>query len=123
MAGRNWRGVKVSQVLPIWTTAKADMNTAMVSAVMSRLGVTNVSSYLRRFAIPNVLCAIVGAVLGAGYNGFFGFVTGALLGIAAPAALIFLAVTVLHAAAYLAIFWAAWVALYYLIRWLFYSAF
>ncbi len=77
----------------------------------------HVSSYLRRFAIPNVLCALIGAGIGLSQGGFLGLASGVVLGIAAPVALIWLAVTVVHAAAYLVIFSAVWAALYYLIRW------
>lgn len=113
---------QAANFLPIWTSANADINTAIFISTMHRLGIISMSDYLRRWAILNILCALVGAAIGLTYGGFLGLASGVVLGIATPAALIWLAVTLLHAAAYLAIFCAVWVAFFYVIRWLFYSA-
>ena len=120
MAGRkpSLRGPKLSQVLPVWTSANADLNTAIFLSFMQRLGVHDISSYLRRFAIPNFLCAVIGAAIGAFHSGFWGLIVGALLGLATPAALIWLAVTLVHVAAYLAVFCAAWAVIFYVARWI-----
>lgn len=113
---------QAANFLPIWTSASTDINTAIFISTMHRLGIISMSDYLRRWAILNILCALIGAAIGLTYGGFLGLVAGALLGIATPAAVIWLAVTVVHAAAYLAIFCSVWVAFFYVIRWLFSSA-
>lgn len=43
---------------------------------------------------------------------------GALLGLAAPAALIWLVITLIHIAAYLFVFCAVWVVIFYGLMWL-----
>lgn len=117
------RGPKISQFLPIWTTANADLNTAIFVSCMQRLGITSLSSYLRKFELPILLCALVGAGIGAFQSGFWGLIVGALLGLATPAALIWLAVTLVHIAVYLAVFCAAWLAIFCVIYWLLFSGF
>ena len=127
--GQKFRGSKIhiskfrlSQVLPIYTPANGELNTAMFLSFMHRLGIDSFSSYLRKFAIPNSICALVGAGIGLAYSGISGLIVGALLGVATPAALIWLAVTLVHVAAYLAIFCLAWAVIFAVARWLLYSA-
>ena len=112
------RGSKISRVLPIWTVENADLNTAIFVSCMQRLGINSLPSYLRKFAIPVLLCALVGAGVGTFHSGVSGLIVGALLGLATPAALIWLAVTLVHVAAYLAVFCAAWAVIFYVARWI-----
>lgn len=115
--------IRVRDILPIWTSANTDLNTAMFVSYMQGLGITGVSSYLRTLAIPVVLCVLAGACTGAIHSGGNGMFVGALLGLAAPAALIWLVITLIHIASYLIAVCAVWVVIFYVARWLFRSAF
>jgi hypothetical protein len=111
--------VRVSAVLPICTTAKANLNTAMFVSYLQGLGITGIRSYLRKLGVPVVLCVLAGASAGAIHSGVNGLFVGSLMGLAAPAALIWLVITLIHFACYLIVFCAAWVLIFYVARWLF----
>ena len=115
--------IKVEDILPICTSAKANLNTAMFVSYLQGLGITGIPSYLRKLAIPIVLCVLAGACAGAIHSGGNGMLVGTLLGIATPAALIWLAITLIHIASYLIALCAVWVVLFYVVRWFFRSAF
>ena len=104
--------------MPIWTSANASQNNDIVALHMQDMGITSVSSYLRMLAIQVILCAFIGLCVGAYRNGVQGALVGTLLGLATPAALIWLAITVVHIAIYLITFCAVWVVIFYLARWL-----
>jgi hypothetical protein len=123
-AGRSiLSNIRVRDVLPIWTSANTNLNTAMFVSYLQGLGITGISSYLRKLAIPVVLCVLVVACAGAIHRGGNGMVVGALLGIATPAALIWLVITLIHMASYLIAVCAAWVVIFYVVRWFFRSGF
>ena len=115
--------IKVGDILPIWTSANANLNTAMFVSYLQGFGITGIPSYLRKLAIPVFICVLVGAFAGAIHSGGNGMLVGALLGIATPAALIWLAITLLHIASYLIALCAVWVVLFYVVRWFFLSGF
>jgi hypothetical protein len=115
--------VRVRDVLPIWTSGNTNLNTAMFVSYLQGLGITGISSYLRKLAIPVVLCVLVGACAGATHSGGNGMFVGALLGLATPAALIWLVITLIHMASYLIAVCAAWVVIFYVVRWFFRSGF
>ena len=115
--------IRVRDVLPIWTSANTNLNTAMFVSYLQGLGITSVPSYLRKLAIPIVLCVLAGACAGAIHSGVSGMFVGALLGLATPAALIWLVITLIHMAVYLIAFCAAWVVIFYVVCWLFSSGF
>ena len=115
--------IKVEDILPICTSAKANLNTAMFISYLQGLGITGIPSYLRKLAVPLVFCVLVGACAGALHSGINGMFVGSVLGLATPAALIWLVVTLIHAAVYLIVFCAAWVVIFYVVRWIFRSAF
>ena len=115
--------IRVNAVLPICTSAKADLNTVMFVSYLQGMGITGISSYLRKLAVPVVLCVLVGASAGAIHSGVNGMFVGSLVGLAAPAALIWLVITLIHMAVYLIAFCAAWVVIFYVVRWLFSSGF
>ena len=94
----------------------------MFLSLMHRLGIDSFSGYLRKFAIPNSICALVGAGIGVFQSGVSGLIVGALLGVATPGALIWLAVTLVHVAVYLAIFFLAWAVIFAVARWLLFNA-
>ena len=115
--------VRVNNVLPIWTSANTGLNTAMFVSYLQGLGITGIPSYVRKLAIPVVLCVLVGACAGAIHSGVSGMFVGALLGLATPAALIWLVITLFHMASYLIAVCAAWVVIFYVVRWFFRSGF
>ena len=115
--------VRVSAILPICTLAKANANTAMFASYLQGLGITGIPSYLRKLAVPVVLCVLAGACAGAIHSGVNGLFVGALLSLAAPAALIWLVITLIHFACYLIAFCAAWLLIFIAARWLFSSGF
>jgi uncharacterized membrane protein (UPF0136 family) len=108
-SGRStFSNLRVKDVLPIWTSANSNLNTAMFVSYLQGLGITGIPSYLRKLAI---------------HSGVSGMFVGALLGLATPAALIWLVITLIHMAIYLIAFCAAWVVIFYVVRWLFSSGF
>jgi hypothetical protein len=115
--------IQVRDILPIWTSANTDLNTAIFVSYMHGLGITSIPSYLRKLAIPIVLCVLVGACAGAIHSGVNGMLVGSLLGLATPAALIWLLITLIHVACFLIAFCAVWVVIFYVARWFFSSAF
>jgi hypothetical protein len=123
-AGRSiLSNIRVRDVLPIWTSANANLNTAMFVSYLHGLGITGISSYLRKLAIPVVLSVLVGVCAGAIHSGGDGMFVGALLGVATPAALIWLVITLIHMASYLIAVCAAWVVIFCVVRWFFRSGF
>ena len=115
--------IRVRDVLPIWTSANAELNTAMFVSYLQGLGITDFPSYLRKLAIPIFICVLLGAFAGAIHSGINGMFVGCVLGLATPAALIWLVVTLIHTAIYLIVFCAAWVVIFYVVRWFFWSGF
>jgi len=113
----------VSHALPLWTLANPSIGNAIFVMCMQVMGVASVSDYLRRFAFLVFPCALLSASFGASSGGVLGLIAGIFVGLAAPVALLWLAITVIHVATYLAIFCAGWVVLFYLARWLFWSGF
>ena len=95
----------------------------MFVSYLQGLGITGIPSYLRRLAIPIFICVLVGAFAGAIHSGGNGLLVGALLGLTTPAALIWLGITLIHIASYLIVFCAAWVMIFYVVRWFLLSGF
>ena len=114
----SWRKVKPSQVLPLWTPAHSDTANLITQSVFHKLGITDIPSYWRKLRGVIVLSVLVCACVGASNYGLKGVFLGGLLGIAAPAAAIFLAVVVVLAAILLGVYCIAWVAIYYIACWL-----
>ena len=115
--------IKVEDILPICTSTKANLNTAIFISYLQGLGITDFPSYLRKLAILIFICVLVGAFAGAIHSGINGMSVGSVLGLATPAALIWLVVTLIHTAIYLIVFCAAWVVIFYVVRWFFWSAY
>jgi hypothetical protein len=114
----SWRKLKPSQVLPLWTPAHSDTANLITQSVFYKLGITDLPSYWHKLQGAIVLSVIVCACIGASNYGFKGVFLGGLLGIAAPAAAIFLAVVVVLAAILLGVYCLAWIAIYYVACWL-----
>ena len=95
------RKVKPSDILPIWTTTHTDTANLVFSLAMERVGVTDIPSYFRKLPISIILCAFIGACIGLAMHGIEGFVVGTLVGMAAPAVLIWAVIGLFMIAAYL----------------------
>jgi len=114
--GSYGRKVKPSDILPIWTTSHTDTANLVFSLAMERVGVIDIPSYFRKLPISITLCAVVGACIGLGMHGFEGFFVGILVGMAAPAVLIWAVITLYMIALYLIgytvgmalVLWLAW---------------
>ncbi len=114
----SWRQLKPSQVLPLWTPAHSDTANLITQSVFYKLGITDLPSYWHKLQGAIVLSVIICACIGASNYGLKGVFLGGLLGIAAPAAAIFLAVVVVLAAILLGVYCLAWIAIYYVACWL-----
>ena len=110
----SWRKVKPSQVLPLWTAAHSNTANLVAQSVFHKLGITDIPSYWHKLKGVIVLSAIICAGIGASNYGLKGVLLGGLLGIAAPAVAIFLAVVIVLAAILLGVYCLAWVAIYYI---------
>jgi len=97
--------LRISQVLP---PVQPQLSNQLAIALLERFGITDLSSYLRLWRIPIALCVIAGASVGAFKAGLNGFALGGVLGVAAPAGLLWLGVVLVHAAIVLAIYFACW---------------
>ena len=114
----SWRQLKPSQVLPLWTPAHSDTANLITQSVFYKLGITDLPSYWHKLQGAIVLSVIICACIGASNYGLKGVFLGGLLGIAAPAAAIFLAVVVVLAAILLGVYCLAWIGIYYVACWL-----
>lgn len=111
------RKVHLAEVLPIWTTAHSSMVNLVFQALLLKLGITDVSSYFRKLRIPIAICVVVCALVGASMYGLKGFFLGGLLGMIAPAALLWLGVMLVGAAIFMAIYVAVWAVILSFLWW------
>jgi hypothetical protein len=105
---QSWRNLKPSQVLPIWTTANSNTANLVAQELFAHLGVVSVRSYFQQLGVAIVICVIVGAGIGASSYDTRGLLVGALLGLAAPAALIWLGTVLTLIVIFLAVYCAVW---------------
>lgn len=106
------------QVLPAWTTANTETVNLVFLSMLERFGITDVPSYFRQLRIPIVISAIVCGCFGASGHGIGGLLIGALLGLIAPAALLWLGVVLIGITIYLAVYFAAWAVILCILWWL-----
>ena len=115
MARRNLNAAR--HFFPIWTTAQtATVNLAFM-ALLEWMGVRDIPSYFRQLRIPVAISVFLCAWYGAATYGIPGFVIGGLLGLSAPAALLFLAVLLVGVFIFLAIYAIAMAAVFYVLWW------
>ncbi|MBK9440716.1 MAG: hypothetical protein IPN53_05115 [Comamonadaceae bacterium] len=114
------RKPKLSQVLPIWTSDNATAANLFFQMLLDLIGITDIHSYIQKWRIPIVISVIVCAFIGAANGGLRGFVIGGLLGIVAPVALLWLGVMLTLIAMYLAIYFAAWAVIVWILWALFF---
>ena len=99
---------KVSDYLPIWTEHHTKNTLLMAELTFKDLGVTDVCSYLHKFAIPIAFCSVTGLGLGVHHWGLPGAVLGVAAGVVAPAALIYVVLALVYVAFLLITFVAVW---------------
>jgi hypothetical protein len=107
----SWRQLKPSQVLPIWTTANSNAANLVVQEVFAHLGITDIRTYFHQLRVAVVISVIVCVVVGVPNYGLKGVVLGGVLGLAAPAAAIWLGVMLALIAIFMAIYCAACIAI------------
>jgi hypothetical protein len=117
----SWRTLKPSQVLPIWTTANSNAANLVAKELLAHLGVTDIRSYWHQLRIPIAISVIVCTLVGASNYGLKGVFLGGLLGLAAPAALLLLGVTLVVVVIYLAIYCFVWAVILCVLWWLLHS--
>jgi hypothetical protein len=100
--------LKVSDVIPYWTSKQIDTNEMLVQASLQSLGIYDLGSYWRKLWPILVICTVLGALIGAGIKGPSGLVIGAVLGFVTPAGLVALVVTVMHFLVYLSAYLFVW---------------
>jgi len=88
---------------------------------MERFDITDVRSYFQKWRIPIAISVVVCACSGAASDGLKGFVIGGLLGIVAPIALLWLGVMLALITLFLAIYFAAWAVILWILWWLLHS--
>lgn len=102
-----------SDAVPRWSQAQTDTTNLMARMLFEKLGITDLKSYFEKLLPAIVVCVVLGAAIGAYVDGLSGFFWWGLSGIAAPAALIWLAVVVPYVLLYVALIFAAWFLLFY----------
>lgn len=115
------RKLRLRQLVPVWDPSMTQMNNALVVQVLNRLGITDIGSYFSKLWPMVAMGVVVCGVGGATNYGMQGLLIGAVAGLAAPAVVIWLAITLFHIAVHLFVFAAAWAAIgycaLYVIRW------
>ncbi len=115
---KSGRKFRLRQVLPSWGAQhRAAVNMAFLS-MLERFGISDLPSYFRKLRIPIVISAVICGGIGLSGNGFSGLLIGALLGLIAPAGLLWLGVVVAGIAIYLAVYFAAWAFILCILWWL-----
>lgn len=115
---RHSRKVRLTEVLPIWTTAQSDTANMVFMSVFLKFGITDTKSYFQRLRFLIALCVVAGALGGASVYGLQGFFFGGLLGVIAPAGVLWVGVMLVLISMYLAIYAIAWAVILFLLWWL-----
>lgn len=115
------RKFAVSKVLPIWGVSHTNVVNMAFEALMHKLGITDMRSYFLKLRIWIVIAVLVCAISGAYNYGIKGFILGGLLGLAAPAVLLWLGVLLIGIVVFLAIYVAAWAVILWVAWWLLHS--
>jgi hypothetical protein len=105
------------QFLPIWTQANTNVVNLVCSDLLQRWGITDASTYLRKFRIPIAISVIVCAFIGVTAYGITGFVLGILAGMLAPVAAIWFSILLLGIATFLGLYFLAWAAVWVIAKW------
>ena len=117
-AGRKF---KVREILPIWGASQTNAVNMAFEALMVKLGVSDMRSYFLKLRIWIVIAVLVCALGGAYNYGIKGFILGGVLGLAAPAAILWLGILLIGVVAYLAIYCLVWALILWAAWWLLHS--
>lgn len=109
----NSRKQSWTDAVPRWSQAQTDTSNLLARMLFEKLGITDLKSYFEKLLPAIVVCVVVFAGIGAYRDGLSGFFWWGLAGIAAPAALIWLAAILSVVAVYIAAVVAAWFVLIY----------
>ena len=104
-AGRKFQ---VTKVLPIWGASHTNAVNMAFEALMLKFGISDTRSYFLKLRILIVIAVLVCALGGAYNYGIKGFILGGVLGLAAPAAILWLGILLIGVVAYLAIYCLVW---------------
>ena len=115
------RKFPVSKFLPIWGVSHTNVVNMAFATLMHKLGIGTMQDYFRKLRILIAISVLACALTGASGYGLKGFILGGLLGLAAPAAILWLGVLLIGIVIFLAIYVAAW-ALVICFLWWFLSA-
>jgi len=118
---RQRRKFHVTQALPVWTPTHSNAANLVFQSAMLKLRITDIPSYFRKLRLLIVISVIVCMLSGASHYGIKGFILGALLGLAAPAALIWLCVLAIGIALYMVVWCAAWAVIWWIAWWILHS--
>lgn len=108
----------VFDAVPLFRRKQIDATALMFVLLMDEIGVTDIPSYFKKLRIWIGATVVICAAFGTSWYGLNGFIWGTLAGIAAPAVLLWLGVVLGYALVYLAVFFAAWAVLPFLLCWL-----
>lgn len=104
MTNQKTPGQKMLQALPRWTTQNTDIVNLVFQDLLSKIGITDASSYFRKLRIPIAISVVVCVLMGASEFGVKGFLLGSVLGLAVPIILLWLLVMLAGIAIYLFLF-------------------
>lgn len=106
-----------AQILPSYGTTQTDTINMVSESVFLHFGITDIASYFRKMRYLIAISVIVCAIYGASIDGPKGFAIGALCGLAAPAAVVWLGVMLVYVVIYLAVWFAAMAVVLYALWW------
>jgi hypothetical protein len=101
--------------MPIWRSPQQDAANVVFEALMLRFGVSDLPSYFRELKLSIAICVVICACYGASEYGLTGAVIGGLLGLAGPAAILWLFVMVIGIAIFIAIYVLSWMAILFVL--------
>lgn len=105
-----------ADAVPRWSQAQTDTSNMLARMLFENLGITDLKSYFEKLMPAIVVCVMLGAAIGTYRDGFSGLFWWGLAGIAAPAAVIWLAAVVPYVLFFVAMIFAAWFALFYAVH-------
>ena len=112
------RKFKVKDVLPIWGVSHTNVVNMAFETLMRKFGIGTMHDYFCKLRILIAISVLVCALTGASGYGLKGFIVGGLLGLAAPAAILWLGILLIGIVIFLAIYVAAWAVILWVAWWL-----
>ena len=103
--------------LPIWKPNHTGVVNTVFLSIMERFGVTDVHSYFERLRILIAISVAICACLGGYHYGMGGCLLIGLLGVIAPAVVLWLGILLTGIAIFMGIYLAAWAVMFYLVKW------